>query len=116
LCDSSDEDGMPSISLFPSTFSLHTSHFALVFAYSQYSIQDIPYVFNLVNCLQAMSFAMRASFELKDLNYDNLHIENVRYILTTFNGHVLFELHFVVRFDGHCGQMQGMDRKHDGHA
>ncbi len=58
-----------------------------------------------------MSFATHGSFELKDLNYDNFHIENVRYILTTFNGHVLFELHLVGRFDAHYGQMQGMDRK-----
>jgi hypothetical protein len=63
-----------------------------------------------------MSFATHVSFELKDLNYDNFHIENVPYILTTFNGDVLFELHHVVSFNGHCGQMQGMDRKHDVHA
>jgi hypothetical protein len=63
-----------------------------------------------------MSFAAHFSSKLKDLNYDNFHIENVRYILTTFNGDVLFELHPVVHLNGHDGQMQGMDRKYDGHA
>jgi hypothetical protein len=36
--------------------------------------------------------------------------------LTIFNGDVLFELPPIVNLDGHSGQMQGMDKKHDGHA
>ncbi len=38
LCDSSDEDGTPSISLCPLTSSLHMNRYVLVSPYSQYSI------------------------------------------------------------------------------
>ncbi len=38
LCNSSNEDGTPSISFFMLTSSLHTSHSILIFAYFQYSI------------------------------------------------------------------------------
>ncbi len=77
------------------------NHFASVFAYSQYSIQNIPSMMNVIDYLQAMSFVVHASFELKDLNYDNFCIENVHYILTRFNGDVLFELPYIVSLDGH---------------
>ncbi len=63
-----------------------------------------------------MSFAVYASFELRDLNYNNFCIENVHCILSRFSGDVLFEIPHVVSPDGHFGQMQGMDRKHDGDA
>ncbi len=55
-------------------------------------------------------------FKLKDLNYDSFCIEIVPYIPTTFHGDVLFELPPLIHFDGHYSWMQGMDRKHDGHA
>ncbi len=63
-----------------------------------------------------MSFAAHASFKLRDLNYDNFHIENVRWIPTTFNGDVLFEFPHIVSPNGHSRQMQKMDKKHDGHV
>ncbi len=44
---------------------------------------------SVVDCLWAMLLATHASFELND---NKIQIENVRYILTTFNGDVLFEL------------------------
>ncbi len=49
LNDSSNVDGMPSISFCPSTFSLHMSHSTLVSTYSQYSIRDIPFVLSVVD-------------------------------------------------------------------
>jgi hypothetical protein len=98
------------------TSSLHTSHSILIFAYFQYSIWDIPFLLSVVNYFRAMLLATHASSELRDLNYDNFCIENVYYIRTTFNGDVLFELLFVGNLDSHSGQMQRMDRKHDGHA
>jgi hypothetical protein len=79
----------PSISLYPSTFSLHMSHFASVYVYFQYYVRDIPFVLSVIDYLWAMSFATHASFELRDLNYDNFCIENVHCILTKFNGDVL---------------------------
>jgi hypothetical protein len=36
--------------------------------------------------------------------------------MNTFNGDVLFELPPLVSPNDHFGQMQKMDRKHDGHA
>ncbi len=36
-------------------------------------------------------------------------------IPTTFDGDVLFELPLINNLDDHCGQMQGMDRKYNGH-
>jgi hypothetical protein len=50
LCNSSDVDGMPSISLCPLTFFLHMNHSTLVSTYSQYSIWDIPFVLNVLDC------------------------------------------------------------------
>jgi hypothetical protein len=58
-------------------------------------------VLNVVDCLKTMSFITHANFELRDLNYDNFHIEIVPYILTTFNGDVLFELPPFVSPNGH---------------
>ncbi len=52
-----------------------------------------------------MSFVVHASSELRDLNYDNFCIGNVRCILSRFSGDVLFELPHVVSPDGHYGQM-----------
>jgi hypothetical protein len=63
-----------------------------------------------------MSLVTHANFELRDLNYDSFNIEIVPCILTTFNGNVLLELPLLVSPDGHSGQMQGMDKKHDGHV
>jgi hypothetical protein len=83
---------MPSIFFCPSISFLHMSHFTFVFAYSQYSIQDIPFVLSVVDYFRAMSFVAYVSSELRDLNYDKFRIENVRCIRTTFNGGVLFEL------------------------
>jgi hypothetical protein len=51
LCNSFDEDGTPSISFCPLTSSLHTSHSTLIYVYSQYSIQDIPSMLSVVDCL-----------------------------------------------------------------
>jgi hypothetical protein len=40
----------------------------------------------------------------------------IPYILTTFNGDVLFDLPLLVNLNDHSSQMQRMDKKHDGHA
>jgi hypothetical protein len=70
------------------------NHFASIFIDSPYSIKHIPsmgtpFMLSVVDCLWAMLLATHASFELND---NKIQIENVRYILTTFNGDVLFEL------------------------
>jgi hypothetical protein len=96
---------------------LFYAHKSLCFSFCLFPIfhQNIPSMLSVVDCLRAMSFAAYASFKLKDLNYDNFHTENVRCILTTFNGDVLFEFPLVVSPNGHSRQMQKMDKKHDGH-
>ncbi len=71
---------------------------------------------NIVESLRAMSLSLHASFELKSLNYDAIIIEFVNRFPTKFNGDVLFELPPVRNLLGHFGQLQGMDRKYDGHA
>ncbi len=71
---------------------------------------------SVVECLKAMSLIAHASSKLRDLNYNSFCIEIVPCIPTTFNGDVLFELPPLVSLDGHSNQMQGMDRKHDGHV
>jgi len=62
-----------------------------------------------------MSFAPHATFELNEVNYNTFHIKNVPYIPSTFDGDVLFDFPPINNPNGHFGQMQGMDRKHDGH-
>ncbi len=71
---------------------------------------------SVVDYFRTMSFATHANSELRDLNYDNFCIDIVLCIPTTLNGDVLFKLPPFVCPDDHFGKMQGMDRKHDGHA
>jgi hypothetical protein len=89
-----------------------------IFPYSNIEIPCAkePSVLSVVDYLKAMSLVAHANSELRDLNYDSFNIEIVPCIFTTFNGDVLFELPPLVSHDGHYGQMQGMDRKHDGHV
>jgi hypothetical protein len=88
---------------------------------SPYSNTKIPYtkgpfVLSVDDYFIAMSFNMHVSSKLKDLNYDSFCIEIVPCIPPTFNGDVLFELPPPVSPNSHYGQMQGMDKKHDGHV
>jgi len=102
-------------------YFLHTSYSTYVYVDSPYSIIDIPFmgkpfVLSVVDYLKTMSLATHVNSEFKDLNYDKFHIRNVYYILTTFNGDVLFKLPSIDNLNNHFGHMQGMDMKHDDHA
>jgi hypothetical protein len=80
---------------------------------------DVPQAapFTIVtNLLKVMSLTPRASFELKSFDYDAITIEFVNYFPTKFNGDILFEFPHVRHLLGHSKQLQGMDRKYDGHA
>jgi hypothetical protein len=57
-----------------------------------------------------------ASFKLKSLDYYAITIEFVNYLPTKSNGDILFELPPMHHPLGHSKQLQGMDRKYDGHA
>jgi hypothetical protein len=74
-----------------------------------------PFFPNVVDCFKLMSFAPHATFELREVNYNRFCIKNVPCIPTTFDGDVLFELPLINNPDCHFGQMQGMDKKYDGH-
>jgi hypothetical protein len=105
LCDSSNEVGTPPNSFCPSKSFLHTSHSTSVYVDSPYPIKDIPFVGrpSVLDYLMAMSFALHASSELRDLKYDKFFIDNIHCISTTFNGDVLFKLPLIVSLNGHYG-------------
>jgi hypothetical protein len=63
-----------------------------------------------------MSLTSHTSFKLKSLDYCAITIEFVNYLPTKFNGDILFELPPMHHPLGHSEQLQGMDRKYDGHA
>jgi hypothetical protein len=63
---------------------------------------------NVVDYLKTMSLATHASFELKDVIYDNFHIEIIPCIPTTFNGVVLLKLPPLASPNCYFGQKQGM--------
>jgi hypothetical protein len=51
----------------------------------------------------------------KTLDFDTLDIQRVKFLPSTFNGDVLFEL-LPVDTSGPFHMMHGMDKRHDGHA
>jgi hypothetical protein len=63
-----------------------------------------------------MSLTSHTSFELKSLDYDAITIKFVNCLPTKFNGDILIELPLVNHPFGHLEQLQGMDRKYNGHA
>jgi len=71
---------------------------------------------NIIESLKAMSLTPHASFELKSLDYGPITIEFMNYFPTKFNRDILFELSFVRHLSGHFEQLQGMDRKYNGHV
>ncbi len=69
-----------------------------------------------VDLLKAMSLTPQACFELKSLDYGAIIIEFVNCLPTKFNGDILFELPPIRHPLGHFEQLQGMDKKFDGHV
>jgi hypothetical protein len=60
--------------------------------------------------------APHAYFKLKFLNYGAITITFVYCLPTKFNGDILFKFPLMRHPLGHSGQLQGMDKKYDGHA
>jgi hypothetical protein len=56
------------------------------------------------------------SNELQNLDYDKIPFQKVQFLPTTFDGDVLFELPLIIPPPHMPLQMQGMDRKYDGHV
>jgi hypothetical protein len=77
--------------------------------------QTTPFT-NVVDSLKVMSLTSHASFELKSLDYDAIMIEFVNCLPTKFNGDILFKLLLMHHSLGHYEQLQGMDKKYNGHV
>jgi hypothetical protein len=54
--------------------------------------------------------------ELQNLDYNKIHFQKVHFLPIAFNGDVCFELPPVLLIVHRLSQMQGMDRKYDGHV
>jgi hypothetical protein len=54
--------------------------------------------------------------EFCNLDYDKIIIEIVSFLPMTFNDDILFEMHLLSLSNLSLSQMQGMDKKYDGHA
>jgi hypothetical protein len=116
LCDSFNEDATIPIFVHPFNSSLLNSiAFDVPFQSNPKVVAIFSLSFFVVDYFKLMSFASHATFELKEVNYNTFHIKNVPCIPSTFDGDVLFELPPINNPNGHFGQMQGMDRKHDDH-
>jgi len=68
---------------------------------------------SIVDLLKVMSLTLHTCFKLKSFNYRAIAIEFVNCFP---NGDILFELPPICHPLGHSEQLQGMDKKFDGHA
>ena len=73
---------------------------------------------NVLDCLRQLQSRPRAKSDLKFLNLDTLRCERVKYLPPEFNGDVLFEFPPVSNSSSPsiARQMEGMDKRYDGHA
>jgi hypothetical protein len=79
-------------------------------------VVQIVAFFSVIYSLKAMSPTLHICLELKSLDYEVIWIELVNYLPTKFNGDILFEFPPICHPLGQLGQLQGMDKKFDGHA
>jgi len=63
-----------------------------------------------------MSVPRHASNKLHNLDYNKIIILTVLFLPTTFNGEIMFEVPPLFPSNPSLMQMQGIDRKYDGHA
>jgi hypothetical protein len=63
-----------------------------------------------------MSFTTHIFSRLKSLDYGAIIIEFVNGFSTKFNNDILFELLPMCHPLRHSGQLEGMDKKYNGHA
>jgi hypothetical protein len=54
--------------------------------------------------------------ELQTLDYDKILLQKIQFLLIIFDGDILFELLLILSTAHNPSQMQGMDKKYDGHA
>jgi hypothetical protein len=70
---------------------------------------------SIVDSLKRIRASKGVRNVFKTLDFDSLDIQRVKFLPPTFNGDVLFELP-PVDTSGPFHMMQGMDKRHDGHA
>jgi hypothetical protein len=126
LCDSSEEDGssLPIVVVFVFLNSRVDEEQALQMEVPLVILQTLtsrwkPQVvtsLNVVDLLKAMSLTSHVCSKLKSINYGAIRIEFLNCLSTKFNGDILFELSYICHPLGHFGQLQGMDKKFDGHV
>jgi hypothetical protein len=63
-----------------------------------------------------MVLPRQTSNELRTLDYDKIPLQKVQSLLITFDGHLLFEFPPIYSNAHNLSQLQGMDKKYDGHA
>jgi hypothetical protein len=78
-------------------------------------VLQVAHFTSIVDSLKVMSLTLQVSSKLKSLNYNAVTIEFVNYLPTKFNGDILFEIPPICHPLGHSKQLQGMDRKYNGH-
>jgi hypothetical protein len=78
-------------------------------------VLQVAHFTSIVDSLKVMSLTLQVSSKLKSLNYNAITIEFVNYLPTKFNGDILFEIPPICHPLGHSKQLQGMDRKYNGH-
>jgi hypothetical protein len=86
---------------------------------SLYGCMEVPQVVassNVVDLLKAMSLTLHDWSKLKSLDYGAIRIEFVNCLPITFNGDILFEFSLIRYRLGHFRQLQGMDKKFNGHV
>ncbi len=70
----------------------------------------------VVCCLYVMVSLGQTSNELWTLDYEKIFLQKVQFLLIAFNGDILFELPPIHSNVHNPSQMQGMDKKYNGHA
>ncbi len=71
---------------------------------------------SIISYLCAMVLPRQTSNELKTLDYDNIFLRKVQFLPIIFDGDILFKLPPIHSNAYSFSQMQGMDRKYNGHA
>jgi hypothetical protein len=73
---------------------------------------------SVVDSLKRLRVSKEARNTFWSLNYDSLDIQRVQFLPTTFDGDVFFELPTIdmSTLHFHTKLIQGMDKRHDGHA
>ncbi len=70
----------------------------------------------VVSCLHKMVLLGQILDELQTLDYDKIPLRKIQFLLIAFNGDILFKL-LPIHLNAHNpSQMQGMDRKYNGHV